>query len=132
MTQKVFANIDDIRPGDRLGQDVMIGNTVLLRKGTVLKERAIGHLRKLNLSQVVCFQENSTATEPVAEKPIAKPTTTFTTIPTARRTGATTRWPRGGASCAAARGTIAPSGAARPSAFPSSRTTPRSTSASAW
>ena len=41
MAQKVFTSIDEVRPGDRLGQDVMVGNTVLLKKGTVLKERAI-------------------------------------------------------------------------------------------
>ncbi len=52
LADNVYANLDEIKPGDVLGQDILVGTQVLLTNGTVLNEAQIARLRRLNLQAV--------------------------------------------------------------------------------
>lgn len=43
---------EELRPGDKLGQDIMVGNQVLLRSGTELNDVHVRRIRRLALRQV--------------------------------------------------------------------------------
>ncbi|MCC7476817.1 hypothetical protein IT575_00030 [bacterium] len=60
MADNVYASLDDIKPGDVLGQDILVGTQVLLTNGTVLNEAQIARLRRLNL-QAVALRSADTA-----------------------------------------------------------------------
>lgn len=47
-----YTELDDLRPGDILGQDILVGTQVLLTQGTVLNDAQISRLRRLNLRTV--------------------------------------------------------------------------------
>jgi hypothetical protein len=44
--------VGDLRPGDKLGQDIMVGSQVLLRSGTELNDGHIKRIERLGLSEV--------------------------------------------------------------------------------
>lgn len=48
----VYAGLDELKPGDILGQDILVGTQVLLTQGTVLNEAQISRLRRLNMRAV--------------------------------------------------------------------------------
>ena len=51
---------DDLKPGDVLTQDVMVGSQVLLRAGTVLQPGQIARIKKLMLRSVAVSRADTT------------------------------------------------------------------------
>ncbi len=47
-----LVSAEDLRPGDKLGQDIMVGSQVLLRSGTELNDGHIKRIQRLDIPQV--------------------------------------------------------------------------------
>lgn len=45
--------VDDLQPGDRLGRDIMVNYTVMLKQGTILTQAHISRIRRLGLEEVL-------------------------------------------------------------------------------
>jgi hypothetical protein len=52
MPEQKQVGVDELRPGDRLGQDIMSGDQVLLRNGTLLQDAQIARIQRLGLQRV--------------------------------------------------------------------------------
>jgi len=67
--------VGDLRPGDKLGQDIMAGSQVLLRSGTELNDGHIKRIERLGLTEVA-LQASSTpvlASEPAQAEQVYLP-----------------------------------------------------------
>lgn len=52
MAESKLTSTDDLKPGDVLARDIMVGSTVLLRKNSSLTEKSISRIRKLGREAV--------------------------------------------------------------------------------
>ena len=52
MADYIFVRTDDLQPGDRLGRDIIVNNTVLLMEGVELTDANIKRIERLGLDQV--------------------------------------------------------------------------------
>lgn len=69
MADLVLVPVDELRPGDKLGQDVVVGYQVLLRSGTELQDGHIKRIQRLGLTEVAVARPS--ATEPAQAPPRA-------------------------------------------------------------
>ena len=52
MADYIFKNTNELQPGDRLGRDIIVNNTVLLMQGVELTDANIKRIERLGLDQV--------------------------------------------------------------------------------
>ncbi len=67
MSNTRSVQVADLREGNTLAQDIMVGSQVLLRSGTKLSDTQISRIKKLNLTTVVVTGSASTTAEPVSQ-----------------------------------------------------------------
>lgn len=66
-------SVDEVKPGDRLGRDIIVNDTVFLMQGVVLTEANIKRIERLGLSQITIAVVSAVVRQSAAEAASAAP-----------------------------------------------------------